>query len=148
MHAASICHPGETAYFVCSFSAKTAVLCGSTEKASGAKLLQYRISKARRVEMKYPNSPQPPERRFFQSSILLAHGGETRVSFSLGEYKYVLYETWDTRSPSYGGIYVLRHGKLLQQYQCDDYTNPNASLFESMPKNLLPPEEYVDLYAP
>lgn len=142
--AASICRPGEDSYFFCSFSRKTAALCASTDKSTGVKLLQYRISKGGRVEMQYPNEPQRPEGKFAQSSVLLAHGGEKRVSFQQGEYKYVLYETWDTHSPSYGGIYVLRNGKRLQQYQCDDYTNYKASLFESMPRNLLSEEEYVD----
>ena len=94
--------------------------------------------------MQYPNLPQSPEGTFTQSSVLLAHGGEKRVTFKLGEYTYVLYETWDTHSPSYGGIYVLRNGKRLQQYQCDDYVNFKTSLLESMPPNLLPQDEYVD----
>ena len=145
--AASICRAEEEAYFRCTFSGKTAVLCGSIEKDTGAKRLQYRIYKGGRVEMQYPSSPLPPESRFFQSSILLAHGGEIRVSFGVGEYKYVLYETWDTRSPSYGGIYVLRKGKLVQQYQCDDDTDPKASLLESQIKKLLQQEEYIDFYA-
>lgn len=58
------------------------------------------------------------------------------------QYKYILYESWDTRSPSLGGIYVVRNGKLLQQYQCDDYADPNASLLESGIKKLLQQEEY------
>lgn len=98
--------------------------------------------------MQYPNSPEAPDSRFLHSSILLAHGGEMRVSFSVGEYKYVLYETWDTRSPSYGGIYVVRKGKLIQQDQCDDYTNPHASLFESGIKNFLKQEDFVDFSFP
>lgn len=145
--AQTLCRAGEEAYFRCSFSGKTAVLCGSIDKDTGGKLLQYRVHKRGKTEMQYPSSPRPSESRFLQSSILLAHGGEIRVSFGVGEYKYVLYESWDTRSPSYGGIYVLRKGKLVQQYQCDDYTDPKASLLESGIKKLLQHEEYIDFYA-
>lgn len=146
--AASICHVGEKAYFRCSFSGKTAVLCGASDKDTGRKLFQYRIYKRGKTEMQYPSSSGASEPQFLQSSILLAHGGEIRVSFGIAEYKYVLYETWDTRSPSHGGIYVLRNGKLVQQIQCDDYADPNASLLESGIKKLLQQEEYVDFYAP
>ncbi|MGE5467412.1 MAG: hypothetical protein ACM3Y9_08315 [Ignavibacteria bacterium] len=146
--ATSVCRAGEEAYFRCSFSGKIAVLCGATDRATGGKLLQYRITKGRRTEMQFPNSPEAPDSRFLQSSILLAHGGEMRVSFSVGEYKYVLYETWDTRSPSYGGIYVVRKGKLVRQNQCDDYTDPQASLFESRINKLLKQEDFVDFSVP
>ena len=145
--AASICHVGETAYFRCSFSGKPVVLCGASDKDTGGKRFQYRIYKRGKTEMQYPSSPRASESQFLQSSILLAHGGEIRVSFSIADYKYVLYESWDTRSPSLGGIYVLRNGKLVQQYQCDDYAGPNASLLESGIKKLLQQEEYVDFYA-
>lgn len=142
--AASNCRTGEEAYFRCSFSGKTAVLCGSSDKVTGGTLLQYRIYKRGKTEMQYPSSPRASESRFLQSSILLAHGGEIRVSFGVDECKYVLYESWDTRSPSYGGIYVLRNGKLLQQFQCDDYIDPKASLLESGIKKLLQQEEYIE----
>lgn len=145
--AASVCRAGEEAYFRCSFSGKTAVLCGAIDKDTGVQRLQYRIHKGGRVEMQYPSSPLPPESRFLQSSTLLAHGGEIRVSFSVGDYKYVLYETWDTRSPGYGGIYVLRKGALVRQYQCDDDTDPRASLLESQVRKLLRKEEYIDFHA-
>jgi len=71
-----------------------------------------------------------------------------RVSFAVNEYKYVLYETWDSRSPSYGGIYVLHKSKLIQQYQCDDYTDPQASLFESGIKAHLQQEDFVEFGVP
>lgn len=142
--AAPVCHEGESAYFRCSFSGKTAVLCGVRDKDTGRKLLQYRIYKRGKTEMQYPSSPHASDSLFLQSSILLAHGGEIRVSFGEGEYKYILYESWDTRSPSYGGIYVLRKGKLVRQFQCHHYIDPNASLLESGIKKLLPQEEYID----
>lgn len=69
------------------------------------------------------------------------------MSFGVGEYKYVLYETWDTRSPSYGGIYVLHKDRLAQQYQCDDYADPKGSLLESGIRKLLRQEEFIDFYA-
>ena len=145
--AASICRPQEVPYFRCSFSGKTAVLCGAVDQVTGGNVFQYRISRGRRIEMQYSGSPLPPESGFRQSSILLAHGGEIRVSFSVGEYKYVLYETWDTRSPGYGGIYVLRNGKLARQYHCEHDIDPKASFLESGIKKLLQEEEYADIQA-
>lgn len=143
-NAAPICQAGEVPYFVCKFQGKSATLCGSDNTQSRKSNLQYRLVKQGHIEMQFPKSPQAPNHLFLQSSILLAHGGEKRVSFSVGQYKYILYETWDTHSPGYGGIYVLRQGKLLQQYQCDDYANPNASLVESLPQELLQEETYLE----
>ena len=140
--AASICHVGEKAYFRCSFSGKTAVLCGASDKDTGGKRFVYRVDKRGKTEMQYPRSPRATESQFLQSSILLAHGGEIRVSFSIAYYNYVLYEICYTRSPSLGGIKDLRKGKLVQQYQCDDYADPNASLLVSGIKKLLQQEEY------
>jgi hypothetical protein len=145
--AAPICRVGEVAHFRCSFSGQTAVLCGASDPGTGSKELQYRVYKGSRNVMQYPEPQQLAGSQFRQSSVLLAHGGEVRVSFDVSDYRYVLYETWDTHSPSYGGIYVLRKGRLVRQFQCDDNVDPQASLLESSIRKSLPKEEFVDFPA-
>lgn len=139
------CHVGEVPHFVCKFQDKTATLCASSEKDTGRKLFQYRMAKRGRIEMQYPNTPQAPDGHFLRSSILLAHGGEVRLSFDVAEYKYILYEGWDTRSPSSAGIYVLRHKRLLRQYQCDEYSE-STGLLESSPMGSLKAEQFLELH--
>jgi len=142
---APACHVGEVAHFVCKFQDKIATLCASSEKDTGRKLFQYRMAKRGHIEMQYPNTPQAPDGHFLRSSLLLAHGGEVRLSFAVAEYKYILYEEWDTRSPSSAGIYVLRDKRLLRQYQCDEYSE-STGLLESLPKGSLQEEKFFELH--
>lgn len=142
---ATPCLADEVPYFDCKFQRNAATLCASNEKDTGKQLLQYRMAKRDRIEMQYPNTPKIPDGLFMQSRILLIHGGEVRVSFNVGEYKYILYEGWDTRSPSNAGIYVLRQGKLLQQYQCDEYSE-RTGLLESLRKGSLQEEQFLELH--
>ena len=140
--AASLCKKDEIEFFTCHLKSKIAVLCGAKDKNSGHLYMQYKTMKKSRLEFIYPAKYSDASLSFKQSYWTLPHGEYIAVSFSSAQYKYILRQAWDTHSPGWAAITVLKQGKLLTENSCNDELGYEPSFLAHLPQGTLPPEDY------
>lgn len=89
----SLCKPGEKIIYSCQTARKkTASLCTSADYPDKRSRLQYRFGTASKIEMQFPDTPQPAEGRFFRSYTMYSGGYESHVRFSTDSYDYFYYD--------------------------------------------------------
>lgn len=97
----SLCTSGEKVVFTCKLKAKTASLCASNAAAGSEPALQYRFGTPRRVELRFPPTPQPPGELFWLSTTMYSGGGEARIRFRHADTDYILFDA--TTRTGFGG---------------------------------------------
>ena len=142
----SLCSAGETPLFQCTIKGKQVSLCASGATATDAGKLQYRFGTAQKIELSYPDAPQPANGKFFKSETGYSGGGEERIRFKNGDYDYFLFERTvrtgfgsGPNNPEFSAGVITRHGKSVTTRLCaqDGAMKPASGT--------LPEEEFEDL---
>ncbi len=121
----SLCHADETVLFQCTIKSKQAVLCASGASKGDAGKLQYRYGTEKKIELSYPDTPQPAAGTFFRSETAYSGGGEERIRFKSGDYDYFLFQRTvrtgfgnGPNNPEFSGGIVTRHGNDVTKRLC------------------------------
>ncbi|EJL92287.1 hypothetical protein PMI16_01090 [Herbaspirillum sp. CF444] len=139
----SLCNAGETPLFQCTIKGKQVSLCSSGAGKDDAGKLQYRFGTAQKIELSYPDTPQPANGKFFRSETGYSGGGEERIRFKNGDYDYFLFERTvrtgfgnGPNNPEFSAGVITRHGKSVTTRLCsqDGAMQPASSA--------LPEEEF------
>lgn len=150
VHAATpvgLCKAEEKVIFSCPTKAKKIIaLCASPNFSAKAGTLQYRFGTPTKVELQYPETPQPAAGKFFASQTGYSGGGELRVRFKNGSVDYFLFDRTirtgfsGTNNPEFTSGVIVRTSKGVTTIKCTDDDGFKASASE-----LLPNEEFDDL---
>jgi len=121
----SLCGAGETPLFQCTIKGKQVSLCSSGASKDDAGKLQYRFGTAQKIELSYPDTPQPASGKFFRSETAYSGGGEERIHFKNGDYDYFLFERTvrtgfgsGPNNPEFSAGVITRHGKSVTTRLC------------------------------
>lgn len=121
----SLCHADETVLFQCTVKGKQASLCASGATKTDAGKLQYRYGADKKIELSYPDTPQPAQGKFFRSATGYSGGGEDRIRFRNGDYDYFLFERTvrtgfgnGPNNPEFSGGIITRRGKTVTTRLC------------------------------
>ena len=144
-----LCEKGESTYFSCNIGKKIVSLCASKGLSPTSGYLQYRFGTIKNIEFNYPAQKAHPNGIFFHSGAVYSGGVDTRLSFSNGAYKYVVYstltalgaQTWEHVTES--GVAILKNGNLIKDMSCikpDDFRT-------AYPEGIFQREEYEDLFS-
>ena len=142
----SLCEAGETPLFQCTIKGKQVSLCAAGASKDDAGKLQYRFGTAQKIELSYPDTPQPASGKFFKSETGYSGGGEERIRFKNGDYEYFLFERTvrtgfgsGPNNPEFSAGIITRHGKTVTTRLCarDGAMKPAS--------RVLPEEEFAYL---
>ncbi|ASU37011.1 hypothetical protein hmeg3_01030 [Herbaspirillum sp. meg3] len=121
----TLCTAGETPLFQCTIKGKQVSLCSSGGSKDDAGKLQYRFGTPQKIELSYPDTPQPANGKFFKSETGYSGGGEERVRFKNGDYDYFLFERTvrtgfgnGPNNPEFSAGVITRHGKSVTTRLC------------------------------
>ncbi|HET7773913.1 MAG TPA: hypothetical protein VFK82_08820 [Burkholderiaceae bacterium] len=132
--APSLCSADEAVVFSCEFKgrsgARIAALCASPAQAGEPPRVQYRFGTPRRIEFRFPSTPQPLGELFWLSTTMYSGGGEARIRFRNADTDYILFDA-TTRTGFGGGpnnpqftagIATRVDGKLTSVLKCSTST--------------------------
>jgi hypothetical protein len=144
----SLCTPEETVIFQCELKGKQLSLCASRDFSADGGTVQYRYGTTKKMELLYPESPQPARDRFFFSSTGYSGGGEAHIRFRNGEYDYILFDrtvrTGFGNGPNYpeftSGVVTRRRGAVIGLRRCSNNASIVSKAYEA-----LPTEEFEDI---
>lgn len=89
----SLCEANETAVFQCTVKNKLVSLCASRDFSANKGTLQYRFGLPDKVELAYPQTPQPAQGHFHFSRTAYSGGGASHIRFTNLGYEYILFES-------------------------------------------------------
>ncbi|MGU3494725.1 hypothetical protein ACLBXM_11840 [Xanthobacteraceae bacterium A53D] len=123
----NLCKPDETVYFACTAKGQAAgklvSLCVSQSgPADGT--LWYRYGRPGAVELTYPKQPMPPRVAFEAGWFHYITGGNSRISFLNGGYRYSVFSAvgrWGKGRAGIvvGGVAVDKDGKRVANIVCE-----------------------------
>lgn len=108
----TLCQPHEEIYFSCPAGNKIISLCASGNISPNNGYVQYRFGTLDRLELQFPNKPNPPKSRFLISDISEGNANYVHVKFKSGEYNYVIYQGVSN------GLYIKKNGRLISNLIC------------------------------
>lgn len=145
-----MCKAGEKEIFSCTTKAKkTASLCASADFSAKGGTLQYRFGTPAKVELQYPDTPQPAAGKFFFSSTMYSGGGEAHIRFANGGYDYILFDRTirtnfkgPTNDPAFSSGIVVRgpNGGKPSTRSCSNDASIKSDAYEALPQ-----EQFQDL---
>jgi hypothetical protein len=122
----TLCETGEKALFSCGVGKKTVSICASSDLTARTGYLQYRFGPSRdRLEMVYPKVKQHPARLFSLSADGGAKASSEQLSFSNGDYHYVVFVERAVFDWNGQGIVVHKAGKLIAHLPCSGRPDPD-----------------------
>ncbi|WP_082856347.1 hypothetical protein [Marinomonas atlantica] len=137
--AETLCQADESVSFSCDTNAKTVSVCRNTDDK-----LVYRFGNTEQIEKELVS-----EVNFSRTAY--SGGGEGHLTFTDGDYRYVVYSVisngeWQddgTREKeTRGGIYVLKGDQVLNDIQCQNYSGKPT--IHNLPAYEEEPFEYFD----
>ncbi|MFL9923202.1 hypothetical protein PQR62_02920 [Herbaspirillum lusitanum] len=145
---ANLCLPGEKPLFQCSTKGKLLSLCASRDFSEKGGTLQYRFGTQKKIELQYPDTPQPAAGHFFFSSTGYSGGGEAHIRFKNGDVEYTLFDRTirtgfgkGPNNPQFSSGVVVRdkNGKASSR-SCGNDASIMSTAYEALPQ-----EEFQDL---
>jgi hypothetical protein len=118
------CSAGETVVFSCSTgTTRILSLCASQDVGKDTGYLQYRFGTADKLELVYPEKPQPPKALFTPGTLSFSGGGGTYLQFKKGAYTYTVFSAIGNFAPSGGkatavGVSVKNGDKEVANIPC------------------------------
>jgi hypothetical protein len=145
---ASLCTPAEDVIFQCDLKGKRLSLCASRDFSTNGGTVQYRYGVPAKMELLYPETPQPARDRFFFSSTPYSGGGEAHIRFSNGDYDYILFDRTvrtafgnGPNNPEFtSGVVTRRKGTVVSRRLCSNNGAIVSKAYEALPK-----EEFEDI---
>jgi hypothetical protein len=139
---ASLCTPEETVIFQCDLKAKRLSLCASKDFSANGGTLQYRYGVPAKIELLYPESPQPARDRFFFSSTGYSGGGEAHIRFTNAGYDYLLFDRTvrtgfgsGPNNPEFtSGVVTRRNGTIVSRRLCSNNGAIVSKAYENLPR--------------
>ena len=128
-----LCNAKEISLFNCEFAGKQASLCvaGATEP-----YVQYRFGAKGRIELIYPQQGSV-HGNFRMSTTPYRGGGENRVGFSIGRYRYYVFDSLkvvlaegDEFPVFSSGISVFKDGNRVARFKCLNDSSLSAEAYE------------------
>lgn len=116
----TLCQPHEEVYFSCPIGERIMSVCASGNISPDNGYVQYRFGQVGKIELEFPEKPFTPRQWFSISDISEANFNSTHLKFSVGQYRYVLYEG------ALNGIYIKKNGKLISKHVC------NAGVYQAI----------------
>jgi hypothetical protein len=135
-----LCTAKEEVVWECPLQRKAVALCASKGEPSAASTLQYRFGTAARIELKYPDTPQSPN-RFAVSETAYSGGGEFHIRFNIAGHDYFLFERTvrtgfgsdGLNNPEFSdGVATRYRGKITSVRNCT--APPNGSISNGIQK--------------
>ena len=134
--------------FQCDLKGKRLSLCASRDFSANGGTLQYRYGVPAKIELRYPESPQPARERFFFSSTAYSGGGEAHIRFRNGDYEYILFDRTvrtgfggGPNNPEFtSGVVTRRKGTTVSRRLCSNSGSIVSKAYEDLPK-----EEFEDI---
>lgn len=134
-----LCQAHERVSFSCSVGTKSLSVCSANDKA-----LIYRFGKPSNIELEL-------ESQIHFSRTAYSGGGEGNLTFSRGQYKYVVYSSisngeWledGTRDKvERAGVYVVQNDRLLADVACTHFSGDH--IIRYLPPYKEEPFQYYD----
>jgi len=116
----SLCNTQETNLFGCTIenSKKIISLCSSKISNDKNGYVRYRFGRPDKVELEFPKETRNTRHEFKYAHYSRYQVDRTEISFSVGKYKYVLYEYYDgeenTEKNERGILTILPSGEKRQ----------------------------------
>jgi len=144
----SLCAAGEDVIFKCDLKGKRVSICASKDFSTSGGTLQYRYGAPAKIELLYPDTPQPARDRFFFSSTPYSGGGEAHIRFRNGDYDYILFDRTvrtgfgkGPNNPEFSsGIVIRRKGARGSKRRGSNNGSMVSKAYENLPK-----EEFEDI---
>jgi hypothetical protein len=143
----SLCNANETAVFQCRMKDKLVSRCASRDFSGSNGTLQYRFGLPDKVELNYPQTPQPAQGHFHFSRTAYSGGGATHIRFTNLDYEYILFERTirtgfgsGPNNPEFSAGVITRHSGETSTRKCSDDASINAEALEAIPA-----EEFEDI---
>jgi hypothetical protein len=145
-----LCRAAENVVFSCLHNQKIYSVCVSKEYKDKNAEFQYRVGTGKYTEMKFPANSRGGAASFRYSNHAYAAGGETHLSFSNSEFRYVMYDRTISKHPSNGaefdsGILVIKGEKIISNLRC---MNTELSSIDGIAQEIVPPEPYTQFMGP
>ena len=126
---ANLCTSSETILFACSTGKKLISVCGTPNLSANSGQIFYRLAPIGKApEMTYPDDSQLAKTAFKQGSFRITNDRSGAfLSFSRGDYRYVLY-SGEGNVQSYNGVAVERAGKRVANLKCEGDVNDSLDM--------------------
>ena len=121
----SHCSSQEETLFTCkiSKSKKLVSICTSKGFSNHSGYIQYRFGRPNQVELAFPKVISDSSRKFLWQTYGYSGGWDTRIQFSIENFRYQVYDKAYKKTASskdlYGGILVYKKNKKLAELKCD-----------------------------
>jgi len=142
----TLCSAEESVIFSCALLPRKMVsLCSTpdTTTQSGGAIYRFGVP-GRTPELTFPSPNVRPATAFKSHFYSWAKGSYSEISFSSGDYAYIIYNrraAFSEHSRSNGGgIQVQESGKVIRDFWCND-SSIQDNILEALPKLGLPKTE-------